>query len=120
MRIPSLALCALLGALTPVCLCQVNSSPDAMQVQTLGITGLGPAEQGAVAHFNVYLPLTRTEVLEELLQKQADPSSSSYRQWLTPAQFKVQFGPSRPDVARVTSALLAAGFTIVAEHTQSL
>ncbi len=115
MRIHSLAMSVVLGAVTTMGFSQMNSSPNAMQVQTLGA-----ADQTAVAHFSVYLPLTHTEALEQLLRDQTDPTSSSYRQWLTPAQFRAQFGPSRSDVAKVTGALLAAGFTVVAENTQNL
>jgi subtilase family serine protease len=115
MRIYSLAMGALLGALTTMSYSQMNSSPNAMHVQTLGT-----ADPTALAHFTVYLPLTHTDALEQLLREQTEPTSSNYHQWLTPAQFKAQFGPSRSDLAKVTGALLASGFNIVAEHTQSL
>ena len=115
MRIRTLALCATIGALTTMSYSQMNSSPNGMHVQTMGT-----ADPNAVAHFNVYLPLTHTEALEQLLRNQTEPTSSSYHQWLTPEEFKAQFGPSRSDVAKVTSALLAEGFTITNEHAQSL
>ncbi|MEI9980111.1 MAG: S53 family serine peptidase [Edaphobacter sp.] len=116
MRIHSLAVgIATLCAMTTLSYSQMNSSPNAMHVQTVGT-----ANPAAVAHFNVYLPLTHTESLEQLLNDQTNTSSLRYHQWLTPAQFKAQFGPDRSDVAKVTSALLAAGFTVTAEHTQSL
>jgi subtilase family serine protease len=116
MRIHSLATGAVvLCALTTMSFSQMNSSPNAMHVQTMGA-----AAANAVTHFNVYLPLTRGDALEQLLREQTDPASANYHQWLTPAQFKAQFGPSRSDVAKVTGELLAAGFTITAEHTQSL
>ena len=81
---------------------------------------LGAADQNAVAHFNVYLPLTHTDALEKLLQAQTDSTSPSYHHWLTPAQFKQQFGPNPADVARTRSLLESEGFTIVSEKTQSL
>jgi subtilase family serine protease len=116
MRIHSFAIGAVaLCALTTMSFSQMNSSPNAMQVQTVGA-----ANQSAITHFNVYLPLTHSDALEQLLRGQTDPTSSNYHQWLTPAQFKAQFGPSRSDVAKVTAALLAAGFTVTSEHTQSL
>ncbi len=116
MRIQFLAIGALaLCAVTTMSVSQMNSSPNTMHVQTIGA-----ADQNAVARFNVYLPLTHTDALEQLLSQQTDQSSPNYHQWLTPAQFKAQFGPSSSDVAKVTGALLAAGFTITAEHTQSL
>ncbi|HEX3397611.1 MAG TPA: S53 family serine peptidase, partial [Steroidobacteraceae bacterium] len=84
------------------------------------LESLGAADQNAVAHFNVYLPLTHTDALDRLLQSQTDQNSANYHQWLTPAQFKQQFGPSRADVANTRQLLEAAGFTIVAEKTQNL
>jgi subtilase family serine protease len=116
MRIHSLAIGAVvLCALTTISSAQMNSSPNAVHVQTIG-----SADPNAMTHFNVYLPLTHSDALEQLLREQTDPASASYHQWLTPAQFKTQFGPNRSDIATVTAALLAAGFTITAEHTQSL
>ena len=116
MRIHSLVIGAVVFcAQTTMGPSQMNSSPNATHVQTVGAAG--PNE---VTHFNVYLPLTHSDALEQLLREQTDPASANYHQWLTPAQFKAQFGPSRSDIAAVTAALLAAGFTITAEHTQSL
>ena len=73
-----------------------------------------------VTHFRVYLPLTHTDALEKLLQSQTDTASPNYHQWLTPAQFKQQFGPSRSDVAKTKQLLQSAGFTVVGENTQNL
>jgi subtilase family serine protease len=81
---------------------------------------MGPADKNEMAHFSVYLPLTHTADLEKLLQAQTDPTSSSYHQWLTPSQFKQQFGPSNADMQHVTSLLQAEGFKVVAEHTQNI
>ena len=78
------------------------------------------ADQNATATFNVYLPLTNTDSLENLLSQQTDTTSVNYRKWLTPAQFKQQFGPSSASFATARAALESAGFTIVAEHTQNL
>jgi subtilase family serine protease len=116
MKIYSLAIGAVVFcALSTMSFSQRNNSPAAMHVQTLGA-----ADPDAVTHFNVYLPLTHSDALEQLLHGQTDSSSPSYHHWLTPAQFKAQFGPSRSDVNRVTAALQAAGFTIVGEKTQNL
>ncbi|MGA2350558.1 MAG: S53 family serine peptidase [Terracidiphilus sp.] len=115
MRNHSLATGVVLCALTALSLSLSNSAATASRVQALG-----PADQDAVTHFSVYLPLTHQDVLEQLLRDQTDSTSPSYHQWLTPAQFKVRFGPSASDVAKVRSALLAAGFTIVGEQTQNL
>jgi subtilase family serine protease len=103
----------LLVALTSMSFAQINH--PSTRVQTLGA-----AEPNASTHFNVYLPLTNRAVLEKLLRDQTDPASSRYHKWLTPAQFKAQFGPNRSDVDKVKGLLEAAGFTVVGEKTQSL
>jgi subtilase family serine protease len=70
--------------------------------------------------FSVYLPLTHTAQLEQFLADVVNPASEAYRHWLTPAQFKTQFGADPKAVAQVKAELAAAGMTVVAEHTRSL
>jgi subtilase family serine protease len=104
---------AVLGALAMTATLPATAAAGRMQ-------SLGAASQDASTQFSVYLPLTHTAALEQLLQDQADESSSNYHHWLTPAQFKSQFGPSGADVAKAKSLLQSAGFTVVGEQTQSL
>ena len=115
MRIRSAAPGVALGALTLASLALVQSASAAKHMQSLGA-----ADQSAVTHFRVYLPLTHTDALEKLLQSQTDTASPNYHQWLTPAQFKQQFGPSRSDVAKTKQLLQSAGFKVVGENTQNL
>jgi subtilase family serine protease len=115
MRIRSAATSAALGALTFASLALMQSAGAMQRLQSMGA-----ADENTLAHFNVYLPLTHTDTLDKLLQSQTDTTSANYHQWLTPAQFKQQFGPSRSDVAKAKALLTAAGFTIVAERTQNL
>src|SRR5580692_9394519 len=115
MRIRSAATSVALGALTFASLALMQSASAMHRLQSMGA-----ADQNTVAHFNVYLPLTHTDALDKLLKSQTDTASANYHQWLTPAQFKQQFGPSRSDVAKARSLLESAGFTIVAERTQNL
>jgi len=115
MRIHSLAAGVVLCALTTINPSLSNRASAATPFETIG-----PADQDAVTHFNVYLPLTHQDALDEFLREQTDSASPNYHHWLTPAQFKSQFGPSASDMAKVESALQAAGFTVVAEKTQSL
>jgi subtilase family serine protease len=93
----------------------VQSASAAKQAQSLGA-----ADPNSIAHFNVFLPLTHTDALEKLLQSQTDTTSPNYHQWLTPAQFKQQFGPSPADFAKSKQLLEAAGFTVTGEKTQNL
>ena len=115
MRIRSAATSAALGALMFASIALVQNASAMHRLQSMGA-----ADENTLAHFNVYLPLTHTDTLEKLLQSQTDTTSANYHQWLTPAQFKQQFGPSRSDVAKAKALLESAGFTIVAERTQNL
>lgn len=109
MRIRSLFTGAVLGALVfPA----VSSSGAAVATDAA-------ADQGTTT-FNVFLPLTHTDALDELLSQQTDQTSQNYHHWLTPVQFKQQFGPSPATFAMARESLESAGFTIVAEHTQNL
>jgi len=115
MKIRSVATGATLGALTLMSIALSQSAGAAMRPQSLGA-----ADPNATAHFHVYLPLTNTAALDQLLQSQTDSNSPNYHQWLTPAQFKQQFGPSPATVAKAKALLQAAGFTVVGEKTQNL
>ncbi|HLI76908.1 MAG TPA: protease pro-enzyme activation domain-containing protein, partial [Acidobacteriaceae bacterium] len=81
---------------------------------------LGAADASASTHFSVFLPLTNQAAMNQLMLDQVDPTSPSYHKWLTPSQFKAQFGPKAADMAKAKRALEAAGLTVTAEHTQSL
>jgi subtilase family serine protease len=113
MRIRSLIAGAVLGALSLSAL-----QPPA--AATPRLESLGAANPAATTRFSVFLPLTHTEALEQLLREQTDSSSANYRHWLTPAQFKARFGPNPADVARTRAMLEANGFTILKEETQDL
>ena len=115
MRIRSAAPGIALGALTMASIALVQSASAAKHVESLGA-----ADQSAVTHFRIYLPLTHTDALEKLLQSQTDTASPNYHQWLTPAQFKQQFGPSRSDVAKTKQLLQSAGFKVVGRQWQRL
>jgi len=50
--------------------------------------------------------------LDQLLERQRDPSSPDYHRWFTPEEFGQRFGVSENDFARLRSWLEASGFTI--------
>lgn len=72
------------------------------------------------AHFSVFLPLTNQAALAQLLVNQTNPASSSYHQWLTPAEFGARFGPNPAAFAAVKVRLQAAGLTVTKQYTQSI
>lgn len=55
---------------------------------------------------------SKQAALDDLAEKQQDPSSPLYHRWLTPAEFGEQFGAAESDVAQVAAWLSAHGFAI--------
>ena len=51
--------------------------------------------------------------LDALLAAQQNPASSSFHQWLTPAQFGERFGIAQTDLQKVTAWLQAHGLNVV-------
>ncbi|HEY4009142.1 MAG TPA: S53 family peptidase [Acidobacteriaceae bacterium] len=111
----SAAAAVLIGLSLPTVISAQSSKAAAAHPQVLGA-----ADPSTSTHFSVFLPLTNQAALEQLVAQQTDSSSPNYHQWLTPGQFKAQFGPKASTVAAVKNKLKSAGFTITAEHTQSL
>lgn len=73
----------------------------------------GPADPNGNIGFRVYLGWNNAAAAESLARDVSDPRSSSYRKFLTPAQFRQQFAPAQSQVAAVQSWLRDQGFTLV-------
>src|SRR5690348_13865458 len=102
MKVTPLAAGAVLGALSAfIPALPAQAAPVQMQA-------LAAAAPGDIARFNVYLPLTHQDQLQQLLQDQTDPQSSRYHAWLTPLEFRQQFGPSQASIAAASALLRAA------------
>ena len=67
-----------------------------------------------VMNLALVLPLRNQDELETLLHDLYDPSSSSYRQFLTVDEFTAKFGPTQQDYDAMTRFARDNGFTIVA------
>lgn len=63
-------------------------------------------------HLAIGLPLRNQEGLNALLQQVNDPSSQNYHQFLTPAQFTEQFGPTPADYRAVQEFAQTNGLTM--------
>src|SRR6266576_6256123 len=63
--------------------------------------------------FRVYLGWNNPSGAEALARAVSNPRSSSYRHYLTPAQFRQQFAPTANQVAQVQSWLTSQGFSLV-------
>ena len=64
-------------------------------------------------HFDIVLALRHQPELENFLQELYDPSSSSYRQFVTPQEFTARFGPSQEDYDALIGFAKASGFKVV-------
>jgi subtilase family serine protease len=72
----------------------------------------GSADASAVIGFRVYLGWNNPTGAEAIARAVSDPRSSSYRNYLTPAQFRNQFAPSQSKVVAVQSWLKSQGFKV--------
>ncbi|MFZ1159777.1 MAG: S53 family serine peptidase [Candidatus Sulfotelmatobacter sp.] len=59
------------------------------------------------------LPLRNQDALDSFLKELYDPSSPSYRQFLTVEEFTTKFGPTQEDYNAVINFAAAHGFTVV-------
>jgi len=58
----------------------------------------------------VHVPLRNSTELDQLISQQSTKDSPQYHQWLTPAQFRAQYGPTASTLQTVATALNAQGF----------
>ena len=73
----------------------------------------GGLDPSATLTLSVVFGLRNRPGLETLQAEQQDPTSSNFRQWLTPEEFNVRFGPDPADVEAVSDWLVQQGFAIV-------
>jgi len=78
------------------------------------VVGRMPADQHLT--LSISLPLRNPEALTQLLADLYNPASPRYRQFLTPEQFALRFGPSEQDYQTLIDYAQAQGFTIVHKH----
>jgi subtilase family serine protease len=79
----------------------------------------GPADPQGDVGFRVYLGWKNSDAAIALARSVSDPSSPSYRQYLTAAQFRQEFSPSQSDVLAVQNWLRSQGFSIVYTPTNN-
>ncbi|MGH2910524.1 MAG: S53 family peptidase, partial [Solirubrobacteraceae bacterium] len=72
----------------------------------------GAVPGGTQVSFEVNLPPTDPAGAAALAKAVADPSSSSYHQYLTPAQWEARFSPSTATVSQVEKYLHGEGFQV--------
>jgi Pro-kumamolisin, activation domain/Bacterial Ig-like domain (group 3) len=95
------------GKVSPL---QGTVSPRAKAEYDQGPMAASTPLQGMSISFK--LSAAQQTSLDALLTAQQTPSSASYHQWLTPAQYANQFGMSQQDIDKVTEWLQSQGFTV--------
>jgi len=85
---------------------------EAVQNGEAQAVGKLPASQSL--RFDIVLPLRHEPELEDFLERLYDPTSSSYRHFVTVQEFTQRFGPSQEDYDAVIAFAKASGFTVVA------
>jgi subtilase family serine protease len=101
------AICALVFSST----CAMASNPfptkDTPAPKDLGV--LKPESSAGTLSLTLPLKLRNAAAADALLKSISDKTSANYHQFLTPAQFRAQFGASDDDVASVAAYLATYG-----------
>ncbi len=85
--------------------------------------GLQPVEHlSAAQHLNlaISLPLRNPDKLKSLVQDLYDPASPNYHQYLTPAQFTENFGPTESDYQALVDFAKSHGLAVTVTHPNRL
>jgi len=98
---------AVAAATTPSRAALQSSSPAATPANEVG-----PTPAGTSVNFNVDLQLKDPSGAVAFAQAVSDPTSPSYRRYLTPAQWETRFSPSQSSVNAVTSWLKSQGIAV--------
>jgi subtilase family serine protease len=111
-----LTILAFISAISMLCNAQ-GLPPLTRHVQEAAQNGQGPLvghlAPNQVMHLVLVLPLRNQSEMETVLHDLYDPSSSSYRQFLTVEEFTAKFGPTQADYDSVVRFARDNGFTIV-------
>lgn len=89
---------------------QAAQASQASQVSSSSMYGTYPSGAPSGVRVYIHLPLQNSSQLDELISQQSDKSSPQYHRWLTPQQFRAQFGPSASNLQTVASVLQGQGF----------
>lgn len=79
----------------------------------------GTADPNGAIGFRVYLGWKNASAAEAFARGVSDPSSASYKQYISAAQFRQQFAPSQSDVKAVQTWLKNQGFNLVYTPTNN-
>ena len=114
------ALAALLFALSPALEAQrIAVASHLLNLSADSSTGITPVDAGPLPgsqpmQITLRLALTaeQSAALDKLLADQINPASSSFHQWLTPAQYGASFGASDDQLSAITTWVQSQGLTV--------
>jgi len=72
----------------------------------------GTVADGSQIHFGVLLKMRDQAGADALVRQLSDPASASYGKYLSSAQFRARFAPTKADASAVQSWLRSQGFTV--------
>jgi len=110
---------ASLALLSSAFLCHANPRQVLQNHVPRPATNLTPiARLPATQHLAlaIGLPLRNREGLDELLRQVYDPASPQFRHYLSPAEFRRQFGPTEEDYQAVIAFAKTNGLTVTSTH----
>jgi len=111
-----LTMVALVSVVSVVCLAQPRSLLT-QHVREATLNGqaqhVGPLPATQSMRLVLVLPIRNQAALDNFLQEVYDPSSASYRQFLTVEEFTARFGPRQQDYDEVVRFAETHGFTVV-------
>jgi len=107
------ALIAMVSIASPAESLMTRHVREATQNGQAVMVGRLPASQ--TLHLQVVLALRHQPELDNFLDELYDPSSKSYRQFLTVEEFTARFGPGQEDYDTVKSFAKANGFTVIGD-----
>jgi len=81
---------------------------------------MGQADPSQIITVKLHLNGPNQDQLSSFIQSQHDPSSPNFQKWLTPDQFKAQFGATNGSLATVKNFLTGKGLTIISSDARSI
>jgi kumamolisin len=107
------AIAIALGAILAGCSGSPPTIASAQPARVQGATDVGAVDGDQVIDFVIALKLRApVQEINRLLLSQADPGSSQYRRFLTPAEFGARFGATDADFQRVLAWATAHHLTV--------
>src|SRR5579864_6305408 len=81
---------------------------------------MGQADPSQIITVKLHLKGQNEDQLSSFIQSLHDPSSPNFQKWLTPDQFKAQFGTTNGGLATVQNFITGKGLKIISSDARSI